>query len=125
MLIFLCNPVLLPVEDHTYTQLVGPVAWMAPETFAGRAKGQVVSAASDVYMLGSCFLEVMSGCQRTPFDWLTGYTLLAFRGQESTRQVNTLQVGAARACSEGRTALSSRVVTVARLGSTGTLVTRC
>jgi hypothetical protein len=60
------------VVDHTYTTLKGPVNWRAPETFDLSLKGQIVSAASDVHMLGSCVLEVMTACTRTPFDCVVG-----------------------------------------------------
>ena len=63
------------IVDHAYTSLMGPVNWRAPETFDVTFKGQIVSAASDVYMLGSCVLEMMTACTRTPFDCVMGRPL--------------------------------------------------
>ena len=65
---------------------------MAPETFDEGVKGQLVSPASDVYMLGSCFVELATGCERTPFDWLTVQRIVVFRGHDSTRHINCIQV---------------------------------
>ena len=70
----------------------GTAAWMAPEVFVDDVVGQAVCPASDVYMLGSCFVELVSGCERTPFDWLTAQRLLVFRGQDTTRHLSCLQV---------------------------------
>ena len=83
---------LCTVADHTYTQMKGPIAWMAPETFDEREHGGIVSPATDVYMLGSCFVELATGCERTPFDWLTGHRVLLFRGNDSTRAIDCIQV---------------------------------
>ena len=80
------------VADHAYTHLKGPIAWMAPETFDEGEKGHVVSAASDVYMLGSCFVEVATGCERQPFDWLSPQGVLRLRYSDSTRSVSCIQV---------------------------------
>ena len=81
--------------DHTYTRLAFPIAWAAPETFQESERGQLVSAATDVYMLGSCFLELITGCFRTPFDWLEWNTksLKEFREHERSRMLNCIQVG--------------------------------
>ena len=65
---------------------------MAPETFDDGVKGQLVSTASDVYMLGSCFVELATGCERTPFDWLTMQRIMVFRGHDSTRHISCIQV---------------------------------
>ena len=81
------------MADHAYTHLKGPIPWMAPETFDAGEKGRMVSPASDVYMLGSCFVEVATGCERQPFDWLTPSSAFLFRGHETTRTINCLQVG--------------------------------
>ena len=78
--------------DHTYTTLKGPTAWMAPETFDENVKGQIVSPASDVYMLGSCFVEIAPSCTRAPFDWLAGQRIFLFRGHETSRATNCIQV---------------------------------
>ena len=78
--------------DHVYTHRTGPRAWMAPETFDEGAKGRLVSASSDVYMLGSCFVELATGCEREPFDWLVGDALTVFRVHETTRGVSCIQV---------------------------------
>ena len=80
------------VADHAYTHLKGPIPWMAPETFDEGEKGHVVSAASDVYMLGSCFVEVATGCERQPFDWLTPQRCFLFRGNDDTGSVNCIEV---------------------------------
>ena len=69
----------------------GPIAWMAPETFDGRMPSRTASTAGDVYMLGSTFLEVISGCTRTPFDWLPARGVFNYRGHEVSRQVNTVE----------------------------------
>ena len=88
-----CGAQCATVANHAYTHLKGPIAWMAPETFDEGEKGQLVSPASDVYMLGSCFVEVATGCERQPFDWLTPSSAFVFRGHETTRAINCLQVG--------------------------------
>jgi hypothetical protein len=78
-----------------YTVLKAPTAWRAPETFVSRAAGKVgsvASPASDVFMLGCCFLELATGCTRTPYDWLTGEDLLVFRKHAATRAVGPIQV---------------------------------
>ena len=69
---------------------------MAPETFDEGEKGHVVSAASDVYMLGSCFVEVATGCERQPFDWLTPQRVLMYRINDDSRGVNCIQVRSVR-----------------------------
>jgi hypothetical protein len=82
-------------EDRTYTDLKAPTAWRAPETFVSRAAGKVgsvASTASDVFMLGCCFLELATGCTRTPYDWLPGESLLVYRGHDSTRAIGPIQV---------------------------------
>ena len=81
-----------PVTDDVSAHLKGPIAWMAPETFDEDEKGRVVSPASDVYMLGSCFVEVATGCERQPFDWLSPQRCFLFRGNDDTRGVNCIQV---------------------------------
>ena len=65
---------------------------MAPESFDEGVNGQLVSPASDVYMLGSCFVEVATGCERMPFDWLSPQRTMVFRGHDSSRGVNCIQV---------------------------------
>ncbi len=78
-----------------YTVLKAPTAWRAPETFVSRAagkEGSVASAASDVFMLGCCFLELAPGCTRTPYDWLPGESLLVYRGHDSTRCIGPIKV---------------------------------
>ena len=82
----------MAVLDHAYTQLKCPTAWMAPETFDEGEKGQWVSPASDMYMLGSCFVEVATGCERQPFDWLTPQRTLVYRVSDATRGVSCIQV---------------------------------
>ena len=79
--------------DHVYTTLVGPVAWRAPETFDDHAdgKGQVASAATDVFMLGGSFLELLCGCERTPYDWL-GPGVFAYRASSATRAIGPIDV---------------------------------
>jgi serine/threonine protein kinase len=88
-------PMARVAEDRTYTDLKAPTAWRAPETFLSRAAGKVgsvASTASDVFMLGCCFLELATGCTRTPYDWLYGESLLVYRGHDSTRAVGPIQV---------------------------------
>ena len=65
---------------------------MAPETFDEGEKGRLVSPASDMYMLGSCFVEVATGCERQPFDWLTHHGVLRLRFNDVTRGVSCIQV---------------------------------
>ena len=62
-----------------------------------RSGGSIVLEASDVFMLGWCFVEVLTCCQRQPYDWLmaedpSGVALTVYRGQESTRNNNPLVV---------------------------------
>ena len=67
---------------------------MAPEAFDsghGR-KGKKATPANDVYMLGSCFVELATACERQPFDWLGGDALTVFRVHDSTRHVNCIEV---------------------------------
>ena len=57
----------------------------------------VVTEASDVFMLGCTFIEVLTGCGREPYDWLmtedpSGTALTVYRGHESTRNNNPLVV---------------------------------
>ena len=78
---------------------------MAPETFNEGEHGQVVSPASDMYMLGSCFVEVATGCERLPFDWLGTQGVLRLRFNDSTSGVNCLQVS----CGNDRTTGSLHV----------------
>ena len=93
--VYCCYVLFYPVADHAYTaytDLKGPVAWMAPETFDEGEKGRLVSPASDMYMLGSCFVEVATGCERQPFDWLTPQRTLVYRVSDATRGVSCIQV---------------------------------
>ena len=84
---------------NQYTTLLGPVAWRAPETFRPRTSpstpGTIVQCESDVFMLGCTFLEVLTGCTRQPYDWLTEgdpASLLRFREGAGTLDVSPLQV---------------------------------
>ena len=98
----ICWP--FPGVDHVhrsanlYTKLVAPLAWRACETFIPRPSGDmVVTEASDVFMLGCTFIEVLTGCTREPYDWLmkedpSGTALTVYRGHESTRNNNPLVV---------------------------------
>ena len=84
---------------NQYTKLLAPTAWRACETFIPRVSGMVVTEASDVFMLGCTFIEVLTGCTREPYDWLTeedpsGMTLITYRTHESTRSNNPLVVRA-------------------------------
>ena len=65
---------------------------MAPETFDESVKGQLVSPASEVYMLGSCFVELATGCERMPFDWLSSDGVLRLRYSDGRRDISCLQV---------------------------------
>ena len=38
----------------------GPVRWLAPEALTASSKGMVVTAASDVYMVGGLLFELLS-----------------------------------------------------------------
>ena len=80
------------VADHAYTHMMAPIPWMAPEMFDVGEKGHKVSPASDVYMLGSCFVEVTTGCERQPFDWLTPEGVRRLRYNDSTRGVSCIEV---------------------------------
>ena len=81
-----------------YTTLMAPLAWRACETFVPRADGRmVVIPASDVFMLGCTFVEVLTGCTRQPYDWLmaedlSGFKLVAFRASDLTRDVTPIEV---------------------------------
>ena len=83
-----------------YTKLVAPLAWRACETFIPRtsgASGTIVLPASDVFMLGCTFIEVLTGCSREPYDWLMaedpeGMVLIAYRVTPATRNNNPLTV---------------------------------
>ena len=82
---------------NQYTTLSAPVAWRACETFVHHVTpGTIVTEASDVFMLGCAFVEVLTGCSREPYDWLSGEALLLFRGNDATRGLNPLLV---RRCS--------------------------
>ena len=52
----------------------------------------MVSAASDVFMLGCAMIEVLTGCERHPYDWLAGEDLLVYRKQDSTCMMGPIQV---------------------------------
>jgi hypothetical protein len=84
----------LSPEDYVYTEQTAPIAWLAPEAFAestrGRA-GRIATTASDVFMLGGVFLELATRCTRTPYDWMTGFSLSSFRWLESTRFIGPVQ----------------------------------
>ena len=45
-----------------------------------------------MFMLGCTFIEVLTGCSREPYDWLTGEQLLLFRSDSLTRDVTPLLV---------------------------------
>ena len=80
---------------NQYTTLPASFAWCACETFAPRADGRrVATPASDVFMLGCTFIEVLTGCTRQPYDWLMAdrFALIAYRTHESTRNNNPLVV---------------------------------
>ena len=54
-----------------------------------------------MFMLGCAFIEVLTGCSRQPYDWLTeddpsSVALLVYRSQESTRDLDPL-IGAVTA----------------------------
>ena len=81
------------VTDNQYTTRTAPIAWRACETFAShRSAGTIVLEASDVFMLGCTFIEVLTGCSREPYDWLTGEQLIAFRAHDTTRDLSPLLV---------------------------------
>ena len=91
----MCAFVATGASDRVYTVLKAPIAWRAPETFVRREDGMMlVTAASDVYMLGCALVEVMTGCKRQPFDWLMGdvESLVTYRKHPSTRDVDPLTV---------------------------------
>ena len=77
---------------------MAPLAWRACETFAPhKSAGTIVLEASDVFMLGCTFVEVLTGCSREPYDWLmeddpSGMDLIVYRKHESTRNNNPLVV---------------------------------
>ena len=88
----------MPSTAKQYTKLLAPTAWRACETFIPRAGGDmVVTEASDVFMLGCTFIEVLTACNREPYDWLmaedpSGTMLITYRAHESTRNNNPLVV---------------------------------
>ena len=77
---------------------MAPLAWRACETFIPhKSTGMIVTEASDVFMLGCTFIEVLTGCNREPYDWLMAedpscMTLITYRNHESTRSNNPLVV---------------------------------
>ena len=85
-------------DVNQYTKLVAPLAWRACETFAPhKSAGMIVTEATDVFMLGCTFIEVLTGCSRQPYDWLleedpSGVALTVYRGHEGTRNNNPLVV---------------------------------
>ena len=89
---------------NLYTKLVAPLAWRACETFIPhKSAGMVVTEASDVFMLGCTFIEVLSGCSREPYDWLieedpSGTMLITYRAHESTRSLDPLTVRSQKQC---------------------------
>ena len=88
----------LPVNH--YTTLVTPVAWRACETFIPRGDDTILaSTASDVFMLGCTYIEVLTGCTRKPFDWLLGTSLVKYRQDEATRNNTPIMVSPA-SCGE-------------------------
>ena len=57
----------------------------------------IVTEATDVFMLGCTFIEVLTACSREPYDWLmkedpSGMALITYRTHESTRNSNPLEV---------------------------------
>jgi hypothetical protein len=82
-------------EDYVYTERTAPTGWLAPEVFVPSTRdraGKVATAASDVFMLGCCYLELATKCTRTPYDWLSGFALTVYRGHDSTRAIGPIQV---------------------------------
>ena len=85
---------------NQYTKLVAPLAWRACETFLPhKSAGTIVLEASDVFMLGCTFIEVLTGCSRQPYDWLieedpSGHRLIAYRASDATMNNNPLVVRA-------------------------------
>ena len=85
---------------NQYTTLAAPLAWRACETFLphrSESEGTIVTEATDVFMLGCTFIEVLTGCTREPYDWLmaedtTGFRLITYRTHELTRDNNPLTV---------------------------------
>ncbi len=95
LLLLLTRVCALTTEDYLYTERTAPTAWLAPEVFVASTRGnmgKLATAASDVFMLGCCYLELVTGCTRTPYDWLTGFALTVYRGQDSTRSIGPIQV---------------------------------
>ena len=92
----------VPLSDantvNQYTTIATPLAWRACETFAPHeGKGILASVASDVFMLGCTFVEVLTGCTREPYDWLiaedaSGMKLKAYRTNVATMNNNPLVV---------------------------------
>ena len=70
----------------SYLSLSSPMAWRAPETFLGDPNDTTIWAAPcDVFMLGCTLVEVLTACERKPFDWLDdAAALAAFRSDEVT-----------------------------------------
>ena len=73
-------------------------AWLAPEMVGSQASAvpAVGTRASDVYMLGGVFLEVITGCSQKPFEWLESNRLVDYRSARSTAKENTIEVGNVR-----------------------------
>ena len=91
---------------NQYTTRAAPIAWRPPESFEARpsGKGELLQFASDVYSLGCTFIEVLTGCEREPFDWLvaadnTGFKLITFRSHDSSREIDPITVRSRIGCS--------------------------
>jgi serine/threonine protein kinase len=85
----------LCAEKRLNSELQASIAWLAPETVADPSDTGSVhgpsTPASDVYMLGSTFLELATGCTRAPYDWLADAELLRFRCHPTSSGVGPVQ----------------------------------
>jgi serine/threonine protein kinase len=81
-------------DDSVFTELLSPIPWCAPETFAPHGDGRMrASRASDIFMLGCTYVELLTKCARKPYDWIPSLEeLQAFRTADSTRALNPLDV---------------------------------
>jgi serine/threonine protein kinase len=66
----------------------GPLFWLAPEVFAGDTSGTSATTASDVYMVGGLFFELLTA-GLPPFFWLVRNVTL-FRDRRSSAVLVTV-----------------------------------
>ncbi len=66
------------------------LGWLPPEAL--RPVGNHLHTAGDVFMLGCTLLQILTACERTPYDWLSSEQLLEQRTHDRSWHVGPLQV---------------------------------